>query len=330
MTKASRFSGHLQSNISKVARRIRNRMNQLGLSEAEMANLCGEVARAILPEEEQPRMSRERIAKILMNCKAMPEKSAARVLTYQELLVLCMVLKVSLAWLTGQENNRDPVLWDPLAEPQRAEHILHLMHEHEERAGELLVWGEYLLCSLVTPQFMHKNHEARFSELDALGLHKEKQKVVQLYDRIGNVRRKRLLTAGSDRQCSFTQLLFLSELEKIGQGILEYKKISRGVRKKCLENLAQLVADQSLEINLIITRESDVAHLKAALRDYDSIGVFGGEFAMWNYHSGRVAWSENPAHVTSYRRLLKEIQERAAYREREDVLGLLQRVSASI
>ena len=77
-------------------------------------------AHDLFPEEEQPQITRERIAKILMHCKATPGKSAARVIGPQELQVLASVLKVSIEWLVG----RDLVLWDPSTDPRRASHIL--------------------------------------------------------------------------------------------------------------------------------------------------------------------------------------------------------------
>lgn len=329
MPKPSRFSGLLPSRMIKIALRIRNRMNQLGLNEGELANRCSRLALDIFPEEEQPRISRERIAKILMNCKASPEKSAARVISLQEMVVLALALKVSLEWLTGQEDNCNPVLWDTLTEPQSAEQLLHLMAEYEEKTGEMSVWGESLLCSLVPPSFMHQYHELHFSELDSLGLHKEKQKLVQTYDKVGNARRKRLLDTQGKRHWTLTQLIFLSELEKIAKGTCEYKRISKELRKKCLENLSKLIADQSLGINLIITRDSDAEDLKVALRDYDRFGVNGNDFTLWAYHSGKVAWSEHVSHISLHRKLLNEFQARAAYRNHEEVLELLTRLCAA-
>lgn len=326
MSKTSRYNGHLQSRIGKIALRIRNRMSELGFSEGELAKQCSRLAQNLVPRAECPQISRERIAKILMNCKARPEKSAAKAINAQEMLVLSRVLKVSLEWLKGQEDNRDPVLWDPLAEPQRAEQIIHLIGEHEEKAGELTVWAEYLMCSLVTSEFMHKSHEARFHELDVLGLHREKQKVVRVYDQIGNWRRKRLLDVNSHRSRTFTQLIMLSELEKIADGTGEYKKISPKLRKECLENLNRLLSDLALGINLIVAKDVDLGDLKIALRDYDSIGVFGDGFTLWGYHSGKIAWSEHRDHISPYKKLLKDFQARAAYRDREKVVELLIRL----
>src|SRR5699024_7779717 len=108
-------------------------------------------------------------------------------------------LSVSTEWLTGQRDNRDPVHWNVLAEPGRAAHLLHLLSDYEEKAGELLVWAEFLMCSLVTPELMHTQHEARFAELSLVGLDAEQESAIRMFDRIGNTRRERLLRGRSVR-----------------------------------------------------------------------------------------------------------------------------------
>jgi len=328
MPQASRFSSLLPSLVTKIALRVRNRMNKLGLNEGELARHCNQVAQELFPDGERPRMSRERIAKILMNCKARPEKSAARVISSQEIAILSRTLKVSPEWLAGQEDNRDPVFWNPLAEPQRAEHILHLLEEYEEKTGEIIVWAEFLLCSLLTPEFMHEFHEAHFAELDPLGLYETKQKAVQTFDLMGNARRKRLFDAKRARTYSFTQLIFLSELEKIVKGTFECSRISQELRKSCLKNLQRIVADRSLRIDLIVVRDSDARDIQKTFRDYGSLGVCGDKFTMWGYHSGSIAWSEHQHYIHPHRLLLHELKARATYRRGEDVSALLKQLRA--
>ena len=50
---------------------------------------------------------------------------------------------------------------------------------------------------------------------------------------------------------------------------------------------------------------------------------------LWEYHSGKLAWSMRPAHVTPYRKLLREFQSRAAYRETESLVALLENLCDS-
>jgi hypothetical protein len=324
MPRPSRFSSLRPERMTRIALRIRNRMNKLGLNESELAHRCNQLA-GVLQEGERPRLSRERIAKILMNCKAKPEKSAARVISPQEIILISHALKVAPEWMIGQEDKRDPVFWNPLAEPQRADHILHLLEEYKEKAGEVTVWAEFLLAPLVTPEFMHEYHEVRFAELDMPGSHQVKDEVVRVFDHIGNVRRKWLL---APRSYLFTQIIFLSELERLFKGTEEYGRMSKNLLKPCVENLRRLIADPSLHITLAIVPDKGAEISRRVLRDYDSLSVFGRKFTLWSYHSGNVAWSEHKSYVDPHYRLLQELQERALYRTRDDVLIFLDKCLA--
>lgn len=303
-------------------------MNELGLSQVELAARCARTASDLFSEDHQPNITRERIAKILMHCKANPGKSAARVISTQELQVLSSVLQVSSEWLGGQDGGRDLVLWDPLTDPHRAKHILHLMNEHEDQASEILVWAEYLICSMETPEFMHKHHEALFSELDMLGAHDEKRRLVNVYDSIGNARRKRLLDPKRKR-CKLVQFIFASDLERIAQGKGEYAGIRKERRQACLDNLGNLISDPSLGIELVIISDEEAERVKAAFRDYDCVGVFDESFVLWRYHSGRIAWSEHPMQARTYRRMLKGLQLRSGGRV-TDSLKSVKKLAGSI
>ena len=282
-------------------------MNELGVNQTELAARCIGAAQDLFPEEHAPEITRERVAKILMHCKANPGKSAARVISQTELQVLSRVLQVSTDWLTANDDTHSLVLWDPLADPQRAQHILHLINEHEDKAKAVMVWAECLICSLETPEFMHKHHESLFSELDVLGAHDEKRRLVQLYDSIGNARRKRLFDSKRKRR-ELVQFIFTSDLKRIAQGEGEYSGIRKEVRKACLENLCELISDHSLGVELVIIDDKEAARTKNALRDYDSVGVFDESLVLWRYHSGRIAWSENPAYTTRWRRMVNELR----------------------
>lgn len=299
-------------------------MNELGLSQVEMAARCCSADQNLFPEEQQPQITRERIARILMHCKAAPGKSAARVISSQELHALASALQVSIEWLAG----RDLVLWDPLSDPQRAGHILHIMNEHEDTASEILFWAEYLICSFETPEFMHRHHEALFSELDILGAHDDKRKVVQAYDSIGMARRKRLLDPMRRRR-KLVQFIFASDLERIALGTSEYASIRKDLRRACLENVCDLIADSSLGLELVIISDKETGRVRPALRDYDSVGVFDESFVLWRYHSGRIAWSEDPIHTRRYRRLLKELQ-KCSGDSATDALKTLSKLARSV
>lgn len=298
-------------------------MQELWLNQTKLALRCDEAAQALFPTGQQPVITRVRIAKILMHCKAKPGKSAARAISPQELLVLSSALNVSQEWLSGQEDNRDLVLWDPLADPARARQIIHLMNEYEDSSEEVLIWAEFLICSLETPEFMHKHHEALFAELDLIGAPEEKRRVVELFDRIGNARRKRFFDSKPRRSRRMVEIMFASDLERIAQGTDEYVGISKTLRKRCLENLSDLLADPSLAIELVIADDQDCSKIRRALRDYDSLSVCDDRFVQWRYHSGLVAWSEHSAHTLGYRGMLKELQMRGSSRSGADAADFI-------
>jgi hypothetical protein len=303
-------------------------MTEIGLSQTELAKRCNIASADLFCADEQPNITRERIAKILMRCKANPRKSAARVITHQELLVLAAVLQVSVEWLTAEADSQDLLLWDLLAEPQRASHLLHLMNEHEQRSSEVLVWAEYPICSLATAEFTHELHEAIFSELDAVGAHQEKRKLVQIYDDIGAGRRKRVLESRFMRR-QLIQLIFATDLERMMRGESEYSGIRASVRKACMKHLCTLVSEPSFGVHLVIVDDEGCNGVKAALRDYDSLSVFDECFVLWRHHSGRVAWSEHPGHSRRYRSMLKGLQTRSGALSGMDAVNLIDKWARS-
>src|SRR5438874_1974933 len=119
MSKPSRFFTIETSQISEIASRIERRMRKLRLSVARLSSKCSIVSGG-LGQENQPGLSRSRIAKILRNRGEGPSRSAARVIVPAELVVLARALKVSVEWLSGQGSNEDPIVWNVLAEPDSA------------------------------------------------------------------------------------------------------------------------------------------------------------------------------------------------------------------
>lgn len=326
MTKASRFSGLLTSKLTEIAIRVRNRMHQLGLTEGDVAKMGNKIAEDLFAEAARPKLSRYRVSKILMNCKGRPEKSAARVISPQELIVLSVVLKASLEWLVGQKDTADPVLWDVIADPGRAEHLLHIMAEYEEKTRSTVIYAESLLCSLTPPDFSHRYHEEHFCELGGLGLERERERLVRVYDSVGEARRARLFGPKAQRNFTLTSLMFLSEVRSIADGHGKYRNIPKRSRRECLEMLHRLVSDSGNGIEFMFVRDEDAPDLKTALRDYERLGCSGSEFTLWSYHWGKVGWSEHSSQINIHGRLLEEFQLRAAYSKPEKVEKLLERL----
>jgi len=305
MPKTSRFFSVEQSQISEIAVRIERRMRNLGLTVSELSEKCSVVA-AGLSSDESPSLSRPRIAKILMNRRGSSARSAARVISGSELMILACALEVSIEWLSGQKDNEDPIVWNVLAEPQRAAHLLHLLEEHEESAGETVIWGEYLLSPLMTEEFMYAFHEAHYGAVDTFGIGKDKSRLVQFFNKMGKSIKHRVLRPG--RSFTFTGLIYNSELQRLAAGTEVYRSISRAMRKRCLENLVSILMKPSLKVDLVIVDDAGVGKIKATLRDYETVGVVGEVFSMWNYHSGSIGWSEHQKYINHHKILLDQMK----------------------
>src|SRR5215471_4978139 len=79
--------------LRHTANRIYNRMQTLQVTETELSERCS-VAAIHMFDSDPPFLTRDRIAKILMNRRDVPAKSAARVISEAELIVLARVLEV--------------------------------------------------------------------------------------------------------------------------------------------------------------------------------------------------------------------------------------------
>lgn len=305
MPKPSRFLGVETSEISEIAIRIERRMRNLRLSVAQLSHKCSIISGA-LGEENQPALSRSRIAKILMTRGgASSGTSAARVITRSELMLLARALEVSVEWLGGTRNNEDPVVWNVLAQPERSDHLIHLLEDHEDRASEVMVWSEYLPCPFVTKEFMYAFHEIHYSEVDDLQDGKSRRRLVEFFNKMGGRRRARILKP--ERTFEFTSLIYESELQWIAAGKNIYGQITKSVRKRCLENLVNLLTDPSLRLNLIIVDDQKVMRLRSSFRDFETVGVIGDLFSIWNYHSGSIGWSEHPKYVNRHGKYLRQM-----------------------
>jgi hypothetical protein len=260
----------------------------------------------LINNDESPSLSRPRIAKILMNRRGSSARSAARVISGSELMILSRALEVSVEWLNGQRNNEDPIVWDVLAEPERVAHLLHLLEEHEEGTSETVIWCEHLLCPLVTEEFMYAFHKAHYGEVDTFGIGKDKSRLVQFFSKMGKRRRHWVLRP--ERSFNFTSLIYNSELLRIAAGTEVYRHFSRGMRKRCLENLVSILTKPSLKMNLVIVDDARAGKVKATLRDYEMVGVVGEALSIWNYHSGSIGWSEHPKYVNHHKNLLGQMK----------------------
>jgi len=221
------------------------------------------------------------------------------------------------------------ITWDPLTNPHRARHFLSLVDTYGRSAKELLAWAEFLPCSLETRDFMHAHHQAIF-DADALHLPPELRSeytaaVVSMYDTIGDRRREELLQAAASRQWTMSHMMLRSDLESIARGTEPYDGIGKTVRRQCLKNLARLITDRSLRINLAVADDEGMRQL---FQGFDSLVVFDEGFAFWRSYSGDIAYTTHPSIVRLRRTLLEILRSHAGHRETEAVLELLEGLAA--
>ena len=317
MPKSSRFSTGAHKQLGEIALRIKSRMSQLGLTANQLSNECS-IAAAKSEQDVETGLRRDRIAKILMNCQPRPGRSAASVISREEMSVLAQALKVSLEWLSVQTENEEPIVWNLLAQPNRATHMLHLLAEYEQRAGETSVWSEYLLCSFTTEEFMVAFHRAHFGEMDTGGVTKDRRQLVDFFNKAGQARRKSVLTP--NRSFFFTGLIYKSELQRLIAGEEVYRLIPRAMRKATLDHIARVLSKPELRMNLLIVDDEKSLWAKTAWRDHETVSVMGEIFSLWNYHSGSIGWSENARHVRHQRELIAEMERNTVCKSVEDTI----------
>ncbi|HXI22609.1 MAG TPA: hypothetical protein VNG71_01960 [Pyrinomonadaceae bacterium] len=323
MSKPSRFFTIETSQISEIANRIERRMRKLHLSVSKLSAKCSIVSEA-LGHEQQPALSRSRIAKILMNRGPGSSRSAARVIARSELIVLARALEVSVEWLSGQGNHEDPIVWNVLAEPERADHLLHLMQEHEDRVSEVVVWSEYPLCSFVTQEFMYAFHRIHFREIDDLENGQGRERLVEFFNRMGNSRRSRVLQP--NRSFGFSHIINESEIQGIAAGAGIYRLITKSVRRRCLEHFVEVLSDFELKLKLVIANDKATAAVRSLFRDFETLGVMGDLFSVWNYHSGSIGWSENPKYVSRHRKYLQQMRQATICNSPKETCDYLKRL----
>jgi len=173
------------SRLQNTAKRIHSRMRCLGLNETELSARCSLAAIKLFEDAEVPILTRDRVSKILMNRQDAPAKSAARVVTDAELTVLAQVLQVSTEWLLGQEQNRDPVVWNVLANPDRVIEFANLFQAYEEVAKENRVWSQSPMYSFGSEAFVHAFNQAHYGRQPGTP---NRKPLVDFYNGIARIR----------------------------------------------------------------------------------------------------------------------------------------------
>lgn len=315
----------IPSRLAEIANRIDRRRRELGLTQEELSALYNRARLRLCPTEDRrlvPRMTRDRLAKILSTRLANPGRSAARALYPYELRLLSVALEAPLEWLQGLDPERPIILWDPMTEPRRAEHLLHLIVEHERRAPDRLSWAEFLPCSFVPSEFMHAHHAAIFGAGGGLcDGSPEAIEVVRLFDTVGHANRERTLVP--NRAWPFTHHMFLSDLRRLAAGEDEYAEIPLTMRRSCIQHLCRLLADSSLRLRLVVADDEALRGARQKLKSYDSLFITGQTLAMWRDRAGTLFWSEHPDIVAGKRQLLETFRTRSLFARDEELLSFV-------
>lgn len=300
------------SRLKHRANKIYSRMQFLRLNETELSERCSLAAVQMFEDAGAPALTRDRISKILMNRQDTPKKSAAKVISHAEFMVLASVLKVSIEWLMGQEQNRDPVVWNVLAQPERVLTLANLLQQYEEAANEASVWSLHPMHSCTSEAFAHAFNHLHFGKKLGIG---NTRPLVEFSNSFDRVRRKWLLR--SNRSFQYTNLIYQSHFERVtcGEGI--FSAISRTILIRNLDVMIDVINNPSFKLNLLILKDEDLILRDSALGNYEVLGSVDKLFSVWNYHNGDVGWSEHPGYVKPHRRLLESMRKHSLF---EDVI----------
>jgi transcriptional regulator with XRE-family HTH domain len=332
MPTTSRYVQILPSRLAEIAARIEQRRAKLGLSQQDLARRCNEARLELLGPDDlpsAPRMTRDRVAKILMARRSGRSAAAAKALYPHEIRMFAGALETSLEWLVGPDPEQAVVVWDPLTEPRRAQHFLQLIEHYRRHSKEMLSWAEFLPCSFETPEVMHAHHLALFGAPGVGASDQHVDAVVKQFDDIGARNRERTLGERGTRTWIFTHIMLLSDLANFVAGSAGYRLCSPEMRRACLRHLIEVVSDESYKMRLCIVADGDVDTTKV-FHASDSLFLIGDTCAAWRDHAGNLMWTVHPDLVRAKRRLLEDLRSHARYAAKGDVVALLMRFSDTI
>ena len=313
------------SQMKHVANRIHSRMHSLGLNKTQLSERCSLAALHLFEDAEAPGLTRDRISKILMNRKEVPAKSAARIITHPELKVLSTVLNVSREWLIGQKENRDPVVWNVLAQPDRVQKLTNLLREYEAVSAQTSVWSVYPMPVFVTAAFSHAFNHAFFGQKAGVG---KTRPLVEFANSVDRIRRKWLLR--TNRNFVYTNFIYQSDFENAicGQGILS--GISRTILLRNLDVMVELTSDPALKLQLVILKDQDPTSKMSSLGNYEILAATDRVFSIWTYPNCDVGWSEHPSYVETHREILDRLPRHSLFDRPQELTEYLKALRCRI
>ena len=308
--------------LRHTADKISSRMQSLRLNETEMSERCSLAAVHIFENDDTPSLTRDRLSKILMNRRNAPAKSAARIITHAEMTVLAHVLGVSIEWLVGQDENRDPVVWNVLASPDRVSTFAHLLQEHEQLSDETTVWSKYPMHSYTNEGFVHAFNQVHYG--GKLGI--ANRPLVEFYNSVARLRRKWILR--SNRSFTYSNLIYSADFEAVTCGVGPYSAISRSIRKRNLGEIIEIISNPALKLKLIILR--DDASVRDAFQGYEILATMDSTLSVWSYHNADIGWSEHPTYVKPHRQLLERLMSHALCRDVNETVQFIESLQSRL
>jgi hypothetical protein len=304
--------------LKHVATKIYSRMQALGLNETELSEQCSLAAVHMFDDHSLPALTRDRISKILMNRQEIPAKSAAKVITDAELAVLGNVLSVSLEWLVGQELNRDPVVWNVLAQPDRVQKFTNLLQEYEEMAIQTTVWSQYPMHVFTSDAFSHAFNHAHYGQKSDIG---NTRPLIEFANSVDRIRRKWLLR--TNRTFEYANLVYQSDFEHAicGQGF--FSAISRTILIRNIDVMVERISNPALLLKLIILKDENSLPRTSALANYEILAAVDTMFSVWTYHNCDVGWSEHPTYVNLHNGWLNGLRKHYLFEDTYDIVEYL-------
>ncbi len=273
-------------------------MKFLGLNESQLSERCSLAAIHMNEDREVPGLTRDRLSKILMNRHDAPARSAARVITQAELAVLADALNVSVEWLGGQSDSRDPVVWNVSAEPDRVLKFMALLQEYERSGSETMVWSHFPLCCFTSEAFIYGFNRVYYGSKPGMG---DTRLLVETYNKAARMRRKELWQ--SNRSPAYTGLISRSHFETVVCGMGPFAAISRPILKNNLDVVIDAITNPALRLKLTIIKD-ECAEALEGLCNYDVLETVDDVLTGWRYHNGDIGWSEHPSYTHRHRQLL--------------------------
>ena len=292
-------------------------MRFLGLNETQLSERCSLAAVQMFEDAIAPSLTRDRVSKILMNRQDVPAKSAARIITHVELAVLARVLQVSIEWLIGQEENRDPVVWNVLANPDRGMALANLLQAYEKLGNESTVWSEYPMSSLTSEAFSHAFSHVHFGRKPGIP---NARPLVEFYNRMYRLRRKWILRP--DRSFKYTSIMYRSHFEYATCGAGIFSAISKTILTRNLDVMIDVITHPTVKVELVIL-DDEYATALESLRDYALLETVDNLFSAWCYHNADIGWSEHPSYANPHRQLLDRMMEHRLFRDVSETVDYL-------